>query len=116
MKQERIRVLLADDHGMIREGLRRVLEDGGDIEVVAEAGDGLDAVQKTDNLKPDVVVMDLSMPGMGGLDAIERIRAMQPKTRILVLTMHDNVQYAVHTLQGGADGFVLKQAAAGELV
>jgi DNA-binding NarL/FixJ family response regulator len=116
MNHEPIRVLLADDHVMVREGLRRLLEDSGGIEVVAEAGDGLDAIQKTDKLKPDIVLVDLSMPGMGGLEAVGRIRAMQPETKILVLTMHDNVQYAVHALQAGADGFVLKQGAAGELV
>jgi len=116
MSQERIRVLLVEDHSMVREGLRRVLEDSGAIEVVGEGGDGLEAVQKTENLKPDVTVIDLSMPGMGGLEAIGRMRAIQPDTKILVLTMHDNVQYAVHALQSGADGFLLKQAAAGELV
>jgi DNA-binding NarL/FixJ family response regulator len=116
MKQEQIRVLLVDDHGMIREGLRRVLEDSGMIEVIEEAGDGVEAIQKTEKLKPDVLVIDLSMPGMGGLEAIGRIRAIQPDTKILVLTMHDNVQYAVHALQAGADGFVLKQAAGSELV
>jgi len=117
MRQEpRIRVLLADDHGMVRAGLRRVLEDSGQIEVVDEAGEGLEAIQKASKLKPDIAVIDLSMPGMSGMEAIGRLRAMQPETKVLVLTMHDNVQYAVHTLQAGADGFVLKQAAAEELV
>jgi len=116
MSPERVRVLLAEDHSMVREGLRRVLEDSGAIEVVEEAGDGLEAIQKTQKCNPDVAVIDLSMPGMGGIEAIARIRAMQSQAKILVLTMHDNVQYAVHALESGANGFVLKQAAAGELV
>jgi len=116
MMAKRARVLLVDDHSMVREGLRRVLEDSGGIEVIGEASDGLEAIQKTDKLKPDVLVIDLSMAGMGGLEAVGRIRAMAPETKILILTMHDNVQYAVHGLQSGANGFVLKQAAASELV
>jgi len=116
MKAARIRVLLVDDHAMVREGLRHVLEDSGLVEVVDEAADGLQAIQKTEKVRPDIVVMDLSMPGMSGLEAVGRIRAMQPETKILVLTMHDHAQYAVHALQAGANGFVLKQAAADELV
>lgn len=116
MKEGTIRVLLADDHSMIREGLRRLLEDSGNIEVVAEAGNGLEAIQQTEKTRPDVVLIDLSMPGMAGLEAVGRIRALQPDTKILVLTMHDNVQYAVHALQSGADGFVLKQGAGEELL
>jgi two-component system invasion response regulator UvrY len=111
-----IRVLLVDDHSMVREGIRRILEDSGIAEIVDEASDGLEAIQKADKLKPDVIIMDLSMPGMSGLEAVGRIHAMQPETKILILTMHDNTQYAVHVLHAGASGFILKQMAAAELV
>ena len=116
MKPQRIRVLLVDDQVMVREGIRRLLEDSGRIEVVEEAGDGLDAVRKAESARPDVVVIDLSVPGGSGLDAIGRIRAVQPDAKILVLTIHDNVPHAVHALKAGANGFLVKHAPAAELI
>lgn len=112
----KIRVLLADDHAMVREGLRRVLEDSGLIEIVAEAAEGVEAIQKAESCKPDVILLDISMPGMSGLEAVTRLHAILPQARILMLTMHDNVRYAFHALRAGAHGFVLKQAAATDLI
>ncbi|MCX8035442.1 MAG: response regulator transcription factor [Candidatus Sumerlaeia bacterium] len=112
----KIRVLLADDHIMVREGLRRVLEDSGLIEIVGEAADGVETIQKAESTNPDVILLDISMPGMTGLEAVGRLRAILPRAGILILTMHDNVQYAYHALQAGANGFLLKQAAATELI
>jgi len=116
MNEQLIRVLLVDDHSIVREGIRRILEDSQLIEIVGEAADGLDATQKAERLKPDVVLMDLSMPGMSGLDAVGRIHVLSPETHILVLTMHDNTQYAVHVLHAGASGFILKHSAGGDLL
>jgi len=111
-----IRVLVADDHRIVREGLVRLLVEGGECTVVAEAADGLEAVERTLETHPDVVVIDLAMPRLGGLEAVRRIRKEMPRARILVLTVHDEEEYVLPVLAAGAAGYLLKDAAASELL
>jgi two-component system response regulator NreC len=113
---ESIRVVLADDHTLLRKGLRALLATQGDIEVIAEAGDGAEAVRACERLKPDVIVMDLSMPVMDGLQATRQIRDLGLETKVLVLTMHNEEEYLLQVLQAGGAGYVLKQSADTELV
>ncbi|HUH13166.1 MAG TPA: response regulator transcription factor [Longimicrobiales bacterium] len=108
---DKIRVVLADDHGVLRAGLRALLEAEQDIAVVGEAETGEDAVQKVTDLTPDVVVMDLSMPGMGGLEATRQIAAMDIGARVLVLTMHAEEEYLLPVLEAGGSGYVHKTSA-----
>jgi DNA-binding NarL/FixJ family response regulator len=110
-----IRVLLADDHSIVRAGLRRLLEDAGDMEVV-EAADGRQALQEARKAPPDVAVMDISMPGLDGLEAIQRLREMLPDLPVLVLTMHEEEQYVVRCLAAGARGYLTKRGAPEQLV
>ncbi len=113
---KRISVLLADDHRLLREGIRSLLEKAGDIEVVGEASDGGDAVAKAQALSPDVVLMDITMPGMNGLEATRQIKSLRPNTKVLILSMHESNQYISQFLRSGASGYVLKDSAASELV
>jgi DNA-binding NarL/FixJ family response regulator len=110
-----IRVLLADDHTIVREGVRLCLEAMGDIEVVAEAEDGQMAFQLATQLKPDVAVMDLSMPRLNGVEAIRQIKRDVPSVEVVVLSVHDSEAYVVQALRAGAAGYVLKRNAATEL-
>jgi two-component system response regulator NreC len=110
-----IRVLLADDHTIVREGVRLCLEAMGDIEVVAEAADGQIAVQLANQLRPDVAVVDLTMPRLNGVEAIRQIRRDLPDTEVVVLSVHDSEPYVVQALRAGAAGYVLKRNAATEL-
>jgi len=110
-----IRVLLADDHTIVREGVRLCLEAMGDIEVVAEAGDGQMAVQLANELRPDVAVIDLTMPRLTGVEAIRQIKRETPQTEVVVLSVHDSEAYVVQALRAGAAGYVLKRNAATEL-
>ena len=112
----KIRVMLADDHTILREGIRVLLEAQPDIEVVGEAADGRQAVDKAHELKPDVVLMDIGMPAMNGLEATRHIKKNDPEVQVVVLTMHDNEEYVFQILSAGAAGYVLKRAAATELV
>jgi len=111
-----IKVLLADDHSIVRAGLRRIVEESGDMEVVAEADDGREAIQLVQKTKPDVAVVDISMPGLDGLEVISQLQAQQPKLPILVLTMHEEGQYIVRAVQAGAMGYITKQSAPEQLV
>jgi DNA-binding NarL/FixJ family response regulator len=110
-----IRVLLADDHTIVREGVRLCLEAMGDIEVVAEAEDGQVAVQLANQLRPDVAVVDLTMPRLNGVEAIRQIKRDLPSTEVVVLSVHDSEAYVVQALRAGAAGYVLKRNAATEL-
>jgi DNA-binding NarL/FixJ family response regulator len=111
-----IRVVVADDHRIVREGLVRLLVEEGDCQVVAEAADGFEAVEKALATNPDVVVLDLAMPRLGGLEAVRRLRKELPRARILVLTVHDEEEYVVPAVAAGAAGYLLKDAAASELL
>jgi DNA-binding NarL/FixJ family response regulator len=112
----RTRVLLADDQALLRMGFRLVLEAEDDLEVVGEAGDGLEAVQLTAALSPDVVLMDVRMPGLNGIEATERVVASGACTRVLILTTFDLDEYAFAALRAGASGFMLKDVRPAELV
>jgi DNA-binding NarL/FixJ family response regulator len=112
----RLRILLADDHPVVRAGLKGLIETQEDMEVIAEAWDGGLAVQAACEFKPDLVVMDVSMPGIGGAEATERIRAECPEVKVLALTAHEDRGYLQLLLRSGASGYVLKRAAADDLV
>lgn len=109
-------VVLADDHPVVRVGLRALIEDVQGLRVVGEAGDGLEAVEMVEELRPDVLVLDLMMPGLGGLEVIRRVRAISPGTRIVVLSLYSDEPYVVEALRSGACGYVVKEASASELV
>jgi DNA-binding NarL/FixJ family response regulator len=111
-----LRILLADDHVMLREGLRSLVGAEADMEVVGEADDGRDALLKARALRPDVVVMDISMPELNGIRATEQLKGCCPGTKVLVLTAYDEDGYLRQLLEAGASGYVLKKAAAEELV
>jgi DNA-binding NarL/FixJ family response regulator len=111
-----IKVLLADDHSIVRAGLRRIVEESGEMEVVAEADDGREAIQLVQKTAPDVAVIDISMPGLDGLEVISRLQSLHPKLPILVLTMHEEGQYVVRAIQAGAMGYLTKQSAPEQLV
>jgi DNA-binding NarL/FixJ family response regulator len=110
------RVLVADDHTMIRKGLISILRAYEEFEIVGEAAEGNEAVEKALQSRPDVVVLDLSMPRLNGLEATRRIHKALPTTRILVLTMHDDEEYVLRTVRAGASGYMVKDGAAAELV
>jgi len=109
-------VLLAEDHTIVRKGLRSLLDAEVDIEVVGEAEDGREAVEKVHQLQPHVVLMDITMPLLNGLEATRQIKKLSPETKVLVLTVHTNEEYIFRTLQAGASGYVVKQAAPAELI
>lgn len=111
-----IRVLIADDHQLVRESLVAVLAAAGCCQVVAQASDGLSALAQCAAHDPDVAVIDLSMPGLGGLEVVRRLRELCPRTRSLVLTMHDDEEYLLQAVRAGAAGFLLKDSPASELV
>ena len=111
-----IRVLLADDHAIVRAGLCRLVSESGDMEVVAEAPDGREAIRLTRELMPDVAVIDLSMPEIDGLEVITRLHPEFPDLPIIVLTMHAENQYVVRAIEAGARGYITKQSAPEQLV
>ena len=112
----RIRVLVADDHTIVREGIVSLLHDSGACEVVAEAANGLEAVEKALATRPEVALIDITMPRLNGLEAVRRIRQALPETRVLVLTVHDDEEYVLPIVRAGATGYLLKNAAAAELL
>ncbi|MBC7793319.1 MAG: response regulator transcription factor, partial [Clostridia bacterium] len=112
----RVRILIADDHAILRSGLRMLINTQDDMEVIGEAADGEDAIRRVAELDPDIVLLDLSMPGMGGIRALEVIRERFSRTRVLVLTMHDQYAYVRSVLAAGGAGFVVKRAADAELL
>jgi DNA-binding NarL/FixJ family response regulator len=111
-----IRVLLADDHAVLRAGLQALLNAEEDIEVIGEAENGRTAVEMVHSLEPDVVLMDVTMPGVSGLEATRRIKAAHPEIHVLALTMHDDASYLRDILKAGGSGYVLKEAASDELL
>jgi DNA-binding NarL/FixJ family response regulator len=111
-----IRILLADDHTILRDGIRSLLEDETDMEVIGEAEDGHSAVKMTAQLAPDVVVMDIAMPLLNGLEATRQIKRNNAQVKVLILTMHENEEYIRQVLATGAMGYILKDAAARELL
>ena len=112
----RLRVLLGDDHTLMRQGLRKILEERPDWEVVAEVGDGREAVKKCQALKPDVAVLDVAMPLLNGIDATQQITKKVPETKVLVLSMHSDDVYVTRALQAGATGYMLKDSAGKDLL
>lgn len=112
----RIRVVVVDDHAILRDGIRSLLERQDDVEVVGEAANGQEAVERALDAHPDIVLMDLAMPGMDGLEATRRLRSLLPETKVLILTQHDNREYILPALQAGAVGYVLKRSGGREVV
>jgi two-component system response regulator NreC len=113
---EKIRVLIADDHTLVREGLRALLQGEGSFEVIAEASNGHEAIERALEMRPDVILMDIGMPGLDGLEATRRIVKASPGIRVLVLTVHETEDYFFRALEAGAQGFLVKDAASTELV
>lgn len=115
MSQEKIRVVIADDHAVVRQGIRGVLEEVDEVEVVAEAADGNEVLALMDELKPDLLVLDISMPEKTGLDVTKELRADASEVGVLVLSMHDDPEYVLEAVRAGADGYVLKDVGPAEL-
>ncbi len=111
-----IRILLADDHTVMRRGIRLLLESQPEFSVVAEAADGREAVQQAQATHPDVAVVDIAMPRMGGIEAAERITAALPHTAVVILSMHSDEGYVLRALKVGAKGYLLKDSAEGDLI
>ncbi|KAB2880102.1 response regulator transcription factor [bacterium] len=113
---KKIRILLADDHALVREGMKTLLQDVNDLFVAGEASDGLEVIQKIKDLSPDIVIMDISMPRMTGLEATDLIQREFPKTKVLIVTMHENKDYAHQIFISGAAGYILKSAEKKEFI
>jgi two-component system response regulator NreC len=113
---KKIKLMLADDHAVVRSGLRMLLDAQPDMEIIAEAETGIEAITKTQELRPDVVLMDVEMPGMNGIEATQKIKESMPETAVLALTMYEDDQYFFEMLKAGASGYVPKRAAPDELV
>lgn len=111
-----LRVLVADDHTIVRQGVISLLEESGEVQVVAEAADGLEAVEKALETRPDIAILDLTMPKLNGLEAVRRIHDQLPETRILVLTVHEEDEYVIPIVRAGASGYLVKDAAVKELM
>ena len=111
-----IRLVLADDHAIVREGLKRIVGEAGDLQVVGEAADGGEVMQRVRDLEFDLLVLDLSMPGRSGMELIKLVKAEKPRLRILVLSMHQETQYAVRAIKAGASGYLTKESAPAQLV
>jgi two-component system nitrate/nitrite response regulator NarL len=111
-----IKVLLVDDHAVVRDGIRARLESSADFEVVGEAVNGREAVQKTEELKPDVVLMDISMPVMNGMDAARQLRSSFPDLKVIILTMHEHKEYIQGVIRCGAQGYIVKDVSAQEMI
>jgi two-component system response regulator NreC len=113
---KKVKLLVADDHKIFRQGIKKLLEEESDMSVVGEAADGRDAVKKATELKPDVILMDIAMANLNGLEATKQIKKVLPSVRVIMLTMHKNEEYILQSFQAGASGFILKEGAVEELV
>jgi len=113
---KRIRILLADDHAVVRAGFKMILSAQADMEIVGEAGNGREAVELAEELKPDIVVMDVAMPELNGIEATRRLATSLPHARVVALSMHKDSVYVRETLRAGARGYLLKDSPAGDLV
>jgi DNA-binding NarL/FixJ family response regulator len=113
---KRIRILLADDHAVVRQGFKMILSAQSDMEIVGEAGNGREAVERAEELRPDVVVMDVAMPELNGIEATRRLAGSAPHTRVVALSMHKDSVYVREILRAGARGYLLKDSPAGDLV
>jgi DNA-binding NarL/FixJ family response regulator len=113
---KKLRILLADDHKMVRDGLRLLIDSQRDMRVVGESGNGKQALQQARDLKPDVVVMDLSMPELNGLQATERLKAERSASKVVALTVHEDASYLLQLCKAGAVGYVLKRSAGDDLI
>lgn len=113
---KKIQIIIADDHAVLRSGLKALLNYSPEFEVIGEAGDGLEALKMVEELKPDVLILDLSMPNMNGVDCLKEIRSRNLNCRVLVLTMYDDEEYIKEVMRAGADGYVLKKSADTELI
>ncbi len=111
-----ITVVIADDHAVVRDGLRMILEKAGDIRVVGEAADGISAFRMAQSLGPQVIIMDISMPGMTGIEAVREILQFNPDSRVVILSMHAGGEYVTRAFQAGASGFLVKEAAGSDVV
>ena len=114
--EKKSRIVIAEDHTILREGLRSLLSHNPEFEIVGEAEDGREAIQCVEKFKPDLILTDLSMPRMNGMEAIREIKRQSPKTKVLVLTVHKAEEYILSTLKAGADGYLLKESTHAELV
>jgi DNA-binding NarL/FixJ family response regulator len=112
----KIKVFIADDHSIVRAGLRRIVEESGDMEVIAEASDGKEALLQIQKELPDVAVIDISMPGLDGLEVTARLQAGYPKLPVIILTMHEEEQYVIRAIEAGAMGYITKRSAPEQLV
>jgi two-component system, NarL family, response regulator LiaR len=113
---EKIKLLLADDHAVVREGTRQLLENEPDMEIIGEAGDGEEAVRLVKQLKPDVIIMDVSMPKLSGIEATKQIKDISPSSIVLILTGYDYDEYIFNLLESGAAGYLLKDVTGDELI
>ncbi len=111
----RVQIALVDDHALVRAGIRKLLEGFSDIEIVGEAGDGRAAIELVEAKNPDIVIMDIAMPGLNGLEAVERLSKDFPRTRVIILSMHATEEYVLKALRSGAKGYLVKDAAMNEL-
>mgnify|MGYP001203868624 CR=1 FL=1 len=112
----KIKILVADDHALLREGIIAILKLHDDVEVVGEASDGMDAIQKAQKLRPDIVLMDIAMPGLGGLEATVEIKKASPEIKILVLSQYDDREYVSRLIKAGVSGYILKHAVGTDLL
>ncbi len=111
-----IRVLLVDDHIVLRDGLKSLLTQESDIEVIGDVGDGREAISAVESLRPDVILTDISMPGLNGIESVRMLRHEHPTLKIIILSMHSGQEYVLQSLQAGANGYVVKQADASEVL
>jgi DNA-binding NarL/FixJ family response regulator len=113
---KKVKLLVADDHKIFRQGIKKLLEEESDLQVVGEASDGREAVKKATELKPDVILMDIAMANLNGLEATRQIKKQLPSAKVIMVTMHKNEEYVLQSFQAGASGFILKEGAVEELV